>query len=85
VPGELNHFSSFDGTSITTEVPSTYHHRRVYGLGNYLDSPFVTGSDYNSASYLKTEILDYDTDTWEVKEDYPFSTSRFVHWYFNFA
>ena len=24
-------------------------------------------------------------DTWEVKEDYPFSTNKYVHWYFEFA
>ena len=82
-----NSFSSFDGTSITTEVPSINHHRKVSGLGNYKDAPFVTGSDYNSAkfSFLKTEILDYEMDTWEVKEDFPFSTNKYVHWYFEFA
>ena len=52
-------------------------------LGNYKNSPFVTGdlyADYNEdASYdggLRTEILDYKNSKWVQAADYEFPDSN---------
>ena len=64
--------SSFDGTNFQSEPSSIFPHNLVKALGNYKDSPFVTGSYPDS---LKTEILDYGTSTWVQTADYPFSNT----------
>ena len=67
-------FSRFNGTSFKTEPPSKFSHRRVYALGSYRDSVFVTGHNSKSSrSGLKTEILDYKAKKWIQGKDYPFS------------
>ena len=71
---------SYDGTTLTTEASSTFPHGKTYALGNYKDSPFITGRDASSSG-LKTEILNYQTSTWVEKDDYPFSSNRFVRRY----
>ena len=63
---------SFDGTNFKAEASSKFSHVYVTALGNYRDSPFVTGG--NLATYgLKTEILDYGARIWNQADDYPFS------------
>ena len=67
-------FFSFDGTNFKTEPSSQYPHWDVRALGNYRNSPFVTGDDGSGDSYgLKTEILDYEAGEWNQAEDYPFA------------
>ena len=43
-------------------------------MGNYQNSPFVTGDD-SSSNGLKTEILDYEAEEWQQAADYPFAGS----------
>ena len=73
--------SSFDGTNFQTEASSLFPHQHVGpALGNYRDSPFITGGTES----LKTEILDYATSTWVQKEDYPFShTNEYVSYQYS--
>ena len=72
-------FYSFDGTNFITEASSQFPHREVWALGNYRNSPFVTGE--NSSTGLKTEILDYEAGEWNQEEDYPFAGNgtRYVY------
>ena len=66
----------FNGTSFKNEPSSKYSHKRVYALGSYRNSPFVTGSYYSTnGANLKTEILDYKAGKWIQVKDYPFSNS----------
>ena len=79
----FNHlfFFSFDGTNFTTEPSSQYSYQYVYALGNYRDSPFVTGGSYD----LTTEILDYEARTWNFESNYPYSWAnayRYVKYQF---
>ena len=72
--------SSFDGTNFQSEASSLFSHQNVAALGNYRDSPFVTGGSES----LKTEILDYGTSTWAQVEDYPFShTNAYVSYQYS--
>ena len=49
-------------------------------MGNYRNSPFVTGSSSMSENFtwneygVKTEIFDYRANQWNRADDYPFST-----------
>ena len=71
---QIIYFFSFDGTNFITEASSQYPHFDVWALGNYRNSPFVTGDDGSGDGYgLKTEILDYDAGEWNQAEDYPFA------------
>ena len=75
--------SSFDGTNFQSEPSSIFPHCAVKALGNYRDSPFVTGGRPGHWSRtpvgLQTEILDYATSTWVQTADYPFSnTDQYV-------
>ena len=68
--------SSFDGTNFQSEASSIFPHFAVKALGNYRDSPFVTGG---RPVGLQTEILDHATSTWVQTADYPFSnTDQYV-------
>ena len=68
----------YNGETFKTEPSSKYSHSRVYALGSYRNSPFVTGHD-SSTNGLKTEILDHDAGQWNDAEDYPFSIGdRFI-------
>jgi len=53
----------------------------VRALGNYKNSPFVTGDmTYKSTHGLKTEIMDYENGEWvQMKDehDYPFANERY--------
>ena len=71
-------FFSFDGTNFITEASSQYPHWDVWALGNYRNSPFVTGGDdgYGDGYGLKTEILDYEAGQWNQAKDYPFSNGN---------
>ena len=70
--------SSFDGTNFQSEASSIFPHYHVQALGNYRDSPFVTGGIPQNGG-LETEVLDYATSTWVQGDDYPFSnTDRYV-------
>ena len=72
-------YFSFDGTNFITEASSQYPHYEVWALGNYRNSPFVTGHD-STTNGLKTEILDYEAGEWNQAEDYPFSNGdRYVY------
>ena len=65
-------FFSFDGTNFRIEASSQFTHWEVGALGNYRNSPFVTGHD-SSTNGLKTEILDYKAGEWKQGADYPFA------------
>ena len=67
---------SFNGSTFKTEPSSKFLHSGVYALGNYKDSPFVTG-DLSSSTVdgLVTEILDYENSEWVRAEDYKFLKS----------
>merc|ERR1712176_432648 len=72
---------SFNGATTKEETPSNVPHRHVRSLGNYKNSPFVTGHDTGSgtgsSTYgLKTEILNYSTSTWVQADDYPYSNTN---------
>ena len=73
-----NYFLSFDGVTTQLETSSNFPHYRALALGNYRDSPFITGDYTTPSAYLKTEILNYETDTWVEVADYPFSTNRYA-------
>ena len=62
----------FDGVNFKKETSSLFEHLDVWSLGNYQDSPFVTGH-HSSTDGLKTEILDYESAEWTQAADYPFS------------
>ena len=49
----------------------------MLSLGNYKNSPFVSGHDSNTNG-LTTEILDYEAGEWSSAADYPFSSDRYV-------
>jgi len=66
-------FSSFNGETFKREASSKYQHGYVYALGNYRNSPFVTGNNYYHEDLLKTEILNYGKGEWEEGLEYPFS------------
>ena len=70
----MNNYFRFDGVDFKPEAASHYGHQMVRALGNYKNSPFVTGSQYQRNGYLKTEILDYESRTWIEVDDYPFSS-----------
>ena len=66
----------FDGNDFKTEPSSNYPHSRVNVLGVFKGRPFVTGSHTGN---VKTEILDYASEQWNVMADYPFSSeSRYL-------
>ena len=77
---------SFDGVSFKKEVSSEFPHRHVSALGNYKNSPFVTGDLYGlygstgvtdqSIYGLRTEILDYGNSKWIQAKDYQFPNSE---------
>ena len=73
--------SSFDGTTTKLEASSNLPHADVRALGNYKNSPFVTGDmTYKSTHGLKTEIMDYENGEWvQMKDehDYPFANERY--------
>ena len=69
---KIIHIFSFDGTNFITEPSSKFPHWDVWALGNYRNSPFVTGHD-SSTNGLKTEILDYKAGEWKQGADYPFA------------
>ena len=50
-------------------------------IGNYKDSPFVTGNHFPTAEVngLKTEILDYGKGIWVEADEYPFSNNNRYH------
>ena len=80
-----NDFSSWDGETFKNEPLTTFTHYLAMSLGNYRDSPFVTGSFATGTAWnspvngLETEILDYASGTWVQAEDYPFSENdRYV-------
>ena len=75
--GTLNFkYFSFNGATTKPETPSIFPHKYVRALGNYKNSPFVTGHSSSSSGYgLKTEILNYATSTWVQADDYPFSNT----------
>ena len=68
--------SSFDGTTVQREASSTHQHARVFNMGNYKNSPFVTGHHFpdDNASGFATEIFNYENSEWVQVQDYPFST-----------
>ena len=69
----------FNGATTKPETPSNFPHKYVRSLGNYKNSPFVTGHSGSSTYGLKTEILNYSTSTWVQADDYPFSnTAEYV-------
>ena len=74
-------YSSFDGTNTRIEASTEYRHLNC-ALGNYKNSPFVTGGhpgpefQQRHSSGLKTEILDYETGRWVTADDYPFALSN---------
>ena len=75
----MHNYLRFDGVNFTREESSIYPHNEVRSLGNYRNSPFVTGQS-NAINGLKTEILNYETNTWVEVDDYPFSNGdRFVY------
>ena len=65
---------SFDGNNFQSEASSIFPHHHVQALGNYRDSPFVTGHTLIEFG-LKTEILNYATSTWVQADDYPYSNA----------
>ena len=74
-------FCSFDGTTVQGEASSTHQHARVFNMGNYKNSPFVTGHHYpdhnsDNSSGFATEIFNYDNNEWVQVQDYPFSTGN---------
>ena len=69
-------FFSFNGVTTKAETPSNFPHKYVRSLGNYRNSPFVTGHEGSSTYGLKTEILNYATNTWVQADDYPFSNTN---------
>lgn len=75
-------FFSFDGTSTHREAYTEFGHHKT-ALGNYRNSPFVTGgSDQGGgASGLKTEILDRESGTWVQADDYPFPLAEAIPQY----
>ena len=42
-------------------------------MGNYRQSPFITGSNWPDEDKLKTEIFNYEADEWAQADNYPFS------------
>ena len=73
---------SFDGVTFKKEKSSEFPHRRVSALGNYKNSPFVTGHlsstgvTDGSIIGLRTEILDYENSRWVQAKDYPFPNNE---------
>ena len=70
-------FFSFDGTSTHREALTEFGHHRT-ALGNYRNSPFVTGGGIGSHAGLKTEILDRESGTWVQADDYPFALEEAI-------
>ena len=71
----LKKYCRFDGNTIQSEASSNFPHARVGALGSYQNSPFVTGHSYESG--VKTEILDFETNTWVEADDFPFTNDRY--------
>ena len=63
--------------TIQKEISSHYTHTDVRSLGSYKGSPFVTGGGYSAVKNKKTELLNIETEKWEVKADYP--TERYLN------
>ena len=63
------------------EASSILPHRLVTALGNYKNSPFVTGDMTQNSLYgLKTEIMDYENGKWVQmadEHDYPFANEKY--------
>ena len=76
----LHIYFSFNGSTFQTEPSTTFAHYLTTSLGNYRDSPFITGSRDNASGQvidaLKTEILNYESSTWVQADDFPFSNSQ---------
>ena len=70
--GLQNNIFSFDGTTFQSEASSIFPHK-ICPLGNYKDSPFVTG---HHPGGIQTEILDYEAGSWIQVDDYPFSNAN---------
>ena len=67
---------SFDGVNFKKEVSTEFRHSSVMALGNYKNSPFVTGDLYSEDGGLRTEILDYENSKWVQAADYQFPDSN---------
>ena len=66
-------YFSFDGGSFENAGSSKCDHDYTYGLGNYRGTALITGTQKNSACYVRTEIYDFGTNQWSDAADYPFA------------
>lgn len=78
--GGFQECHSFDGTN-TQKLASTEFKYPRCAVANYKNSAFVTGGNTRMGNGLKTEIHNYETDTWVSADDYPFSNGDKIVFY----
>lgn len=66
---------SFNGTTFINQTDSNIDHRKTLSLGSYKEQPFTTGGTWTNTK--KTEIFNFDLNTWELVDDYPFAEGHF--------
>lgn len=59
----LNYYFSFNGVTFKKEPSTQAGHQNVFALGNFKDSPFITGSDFTYFG-VTTSILNYEQGVW---------------------
>ena len=67
-------FSSFDGEFFESVCSSLYSHQFVE-IANYKGKALTTGCGDSLLCFVKTELLDMDTNIWSSGPDYPFTSS----------
>ena len=69
----LNQKFSFDGVDFTSAASSNCYHDLTLGLANYKGQALTTGSYFNSACYVKSELYNFETNQWTNAPDYPYA------------
>ena len=57
-----------------TSAASSNCNHQFGGLANYKGQALTTGSLYNSACYVKSELYNFETNQWTNAPDYPYAT-----------
>ena len=64
---------SFDGTDFSSAASSKCEHQ-LAGLANYKGLALTTGSNDDSACYVRSELYDFNTNQWTDAPSYPFAS-----------
>lgn len=68
-------FLRFDGEFYQSAGSSNYSHMQTMGMANYVGKALTTGCNDHSECYVKTELMDMNTLSWQNGPDYPFTSS----------